>query len=269
MNDDASTRVSAGELLDVELVIETPERVQLRYELAGIGSRAAAGSFDACILLVVLFVAFMATLIFVPAFVEHLDGMGGQVAFLAITGVVKAVVAAYYLLLEPIMGGQTPGKRLLRLRVVGVDGSTAPVGSLLVRNLVRVVDALPTFHLLGGLVMFLTPRGQRLGDIAAGTVVVRERRQSTVLMRLGDDQLELGERLPAAEIELVRSFLRRRGELRPSRREAIGAELVARIEARTGELRLPPLDLLRHVATGTTLAELRAMAAPQSEEPEA
>lgn len=269
MSDDAPSPVSATDLLDVHLVIETPERVELRYELAGLGTRAAAGTFDACILLVILVVGFMLMVALAPAFIQVIDRMDAQVAFLAVGGVVKAIVALYYLILEPVMGGQTPGKRMLRLRVVGTDGSSATFGSLLVRNLIRAVDALPLFHVLGGVIMFLSPQYRRLGDLAGGTVVVRERRQSTVLLRAGDDQLEMGESFPSTEVELVRSFLRRRSEFLPAKREAIGAELVARIEVRTGELRLPPLELLRHVATGTTLAELRALAAPASEEPEA
>jgi len=79
----------------------------------------------------------------------------------------------YGILLEWIWRGQTMGKRVLRLRVVDAEGLRLQINQVVIRNLLRFVDMLPAFYLVGGVVSLLNRRYQRLGDIAANTVVVR------------------------------------------------------------------------------------------------
>src|SRR5690606_14075457 len=81
----------------------------------------------------------------------------------------------YYVLFEYLWNGQTPGKRLVKIRVARTDGNPAGFVEVVIRNLVRVVDFLPTGYGLGLLVMFFSPQARRLGDFAAGTLVVKER----------------------------------------------------------------------------------------------
>lgn len=176
--DDAAT---PGEsLLDQRLEIETPERVVITHDLAGIGSRFAAGTIDACFLIIPWCGAFCVMAAVMPA----AAGPGGefkqeemQALGMATMGVCYAIFWLYFLLFETFGGGRTPGKRILKLRVMSAHGGPAPASSIVLRNVVRVVDSIPTLILpvLGGIVMFTTKRAQRIGDLVAGTVVVRER----------------------------------------------------------------------------------------------
>ena len=173
--------MSDESLLDERLEIETPERVVIAYDLAGIGSRFAAGTIDAAILLVPWCaagcVAAAVTGISSDLNQEELGTLGW-----AVLGACVSIVFLYYLGCELILRGQTPGKRALKLRVVSVHGGNAGTGAIVLRNVLRLVDMLPVFfvHVLGGLVMFLNRRNQRLGDLAARTVVVRERPEELV-----------------------------------------------------------------------------------------
>jgi uncharacterized membrane protein SpoIIM required for sporulation/uncharacterized RDD family membrane protein YckC len=81
----------------------------------------------------------------------------------------------YHLVLEPVMGGRTPGKRMIGVRIVTPEGLTPNVGSLTIRNVMRMVDSLPTFYVVGLLFVMFGKRHARLGDLAAGTVLAIER----------------------------------------------------------------------------------------------
>ncbi|MCE9637975.1 MAG: RDD family protein [Planctomycetes bacterium] len=176
MQDDATT---GGSLLDQRLEIETPERVVITHDLAGIGSRFAAGTIDACFLIIPWCGAVCVLAAMMPMSMrggepkpEELQALG-----MATVGVCYAIFWLYFLLFETFGGGRTPGKRILKLRVMSVHGGPAPASAVVLRNVVRVVDSIPTLILpvLGGIVMFTTKRAQRIGDLVAGTVVVRER----------------------------------------------------------------------------------------------
>jgi hypothetical protein len=84
----------------------------------------------------------------------------------------------YFMLFETLWSGQTPGKRAGRLRVIRRDGQPVGASEVLIRNLVRIVDFLPGFYGIGLVVMFIDKEARRLGDMAAGTIVVREGEQT-------------------------------------------------------------------------------------------
>ncbi|MDH3283619.1 MAG: RDD family protein [Acidobacteriota bacterium] len=139
--------------------------VTLDLPLASLGTRALAQVVDAG----VLFLAF-ATLLAGWT----LAGGGLSWVFAALLIAMFLLEWGYFAAFELFMHGQTPGKRLLRLRVVTEDGTPAGVIAVLVRNLIRHVDLMPPFYGIGSLTILATSRGQRLGDLAAGTLVVRE-----------------------------------------------------------------------------------------------
>jgi hypothetical protein len=85
------------------------------------------------------------------------------------------VTTSYFLFFETIFRGRTPGKRLTHLRVVSDGGSVLGWRQSLLRNLLRMVDSLPAGYLIGVMAMLISPRVQRLGDLVAGTLVIRER----------------------------------------------------------------------------------------------
>ena len=152
-----------------DLVISTPERVAFQYEIAGIGSRFLAQIVDSLVILVIL--------IAITILAAALGGLfsSGELALLIEVILGFIVLAGYFLVSEAAWNGQTLGKRSARLRVVGDHGEPLTLAQAAIRNLVRIVDFLPLFYGIGMLTLFINGRGKRLGDFAAGTLVVRDR----------------------------------------------------------------------------------------------
>lgn len=92
-----------------------------------------------------------------------------------------ALTTGYSIMLEWLWNGQTIGKRMLRLRVIDESGGRLQFAQVVVRNLLRMVDVLPGLYFIGGTTALLTRRAQRLGDLAAGTVVIRQPRSEIEL----------------------------------------------------------------------------------------
>jgi len=157
-------------------IIETPENVDLQRRLAGIGSRFLAGLLDAVLIIGMLMVP---TIIFFAVDLHVLffgDGAAQEarawlIAILVV--VVFLVYWGYFLFFELWMNGQTPGKKYMRIRVVQQEGRAVSFDSIAVRNLLRAVDGVGVYA-VAGIVMFATRKMQRLGDLAAGTVVISE-----------------------------------------------------------------------------------------------
>jgi uncharacterized RDD family membrane protein YckC len=151
------------------LVVATPERVAFEYAVAGLGSRFLAQAIDVALLLVLFLFLSLAALL-----LNSLSG-DGRLALLVWVILSFALFLLYFPILEGIWGGQTVGKRLLRLRVLGDRGEPVTVTQVAIRNLIRVVDFLPFFYGIGIVTLFVQGGSKRLGDFAAGTVVVRDR----------------------------------------------------------------------------------------------
>src|ERR687894_786390 len=223
--------MSAAVASEETLIIETPERVPLHFALASIGNR-----FLACAVDHLLQLLFMAMVFVVLQWSGLLTLMGGRLqeapkwAIAALILAVFAIWSGYFAVFEWLWGGQTPGKRWLRLRVIREDGRPVTFWEAAARNLIRIFDMTPfPFYSVGLLSVFLSGRDQRVGDLVAGTVVVREREaeapsfdqvfsapvSDTALRRLFKpvnftaDINFLTER----EIEVVEAFLRRRLDL--------------------------------------------------------
>jgi uncharacterized RDD family membrane protein YckC len=144
--------------------IDTPEGVPLELTLAGVGSRFLAAIVDTTIqvgmlLLIVLFVSLAGSS-------GPVTAMGTILAFLVFLG--------YDILFETKASGRTPGKHLTGLRVVRRGGGPVGFRTSAVRNLLRVIDLLPGMYLVGIVCVLVTKQNQRLGDLAAGTLVLRE-----------------------------------------------------------------------------------------------
>lgn len=205
---------------DEFLRIDTPENVAFDYEVVGIGTRFMAGLIDSLLIALALMVVNLASFLLT---VNWLNLAGSWVAALA--GLFSFAISwGYYLFFESYWNGQTPGKRRLHIRVVRRDGAPITLIESLVRNLVRIVDFLPFGYGVGIITMFVHPHSCRLGDLAAGTLVVRE--QSDVAL----EQLDEGplsppfrassgpplpeqwpvEHLNSADIQLAVDFLQRR-----------------------------------------------------------
>jgi uncharacterized RDD family membrane protein YckC len=155
-------------LPDSELIVSTPERVSFDYQVAGLGTRAIAQVLD---LLIVI--ALLVALLFGGIAVGSI--FNNTVAFdlIEILGSF-VIVFGYFWLSEAIWSGQTIGKKAFRLRAVGDRGEPLTFMQAGIRNVVRIVDFLPYGYGVGLVVMFINGKGKRLGDLAAGTLVVKD-----------------------------------------------------------------------------------------------
>ncbi len=160
--------------MDPHVSIVTPDRIELDFEVAGLGSRALALLIDVALIVAGFFVLFLAASMGGFAAVA----VGGAVGSLGTALLVLVLFLAqwgYFVLFEALGGGQTPGKRTAGIRVVRDDGFPIGWREAVLRNLVRAADNMPfPSFLVGALSIGLSRRGQRLGDLLAGTMVVRE-----------------------------------------------------------------------------------------------
>ncbi len=215
------------------LIIETPERVPLHFALASIGNRFLACAVDhllQILLIIILAWAFAAIAGFskVGGIFEDAPRWIKAVMIL----VIFLSIAGYFAFFEWTWNGQTPGKRLLKLRVIREDGRPITFWEAATRNLLRIFDMLPSFpfYSVGLICVFISPRDQRVGDFFAGTVVIREREaeaptfEQVFTASATSDAAYRRWQQPASftadlsslnekEIEVVEAFLRRRADL--------------------------------------------------------
>jgi uncharacterized RDD family membrane protein YckC len=156
--------------LDESITVATPEGVELRLQLAGLGSRFIAGAADVIIQLLLIVILALLT--------GALSGSSG--VGLAVFAIGTFVITIFYpVLFEVLAGGRPPGKRLSHLRVVRDSGAPVDVTASLIRNLIRLLDG-PTLLYLPTIVSIaVTSHNQRPGDLAAGTLVIREQPPTT------------------------------------------------------------------------------------------
>ena len=233
------------------LEVETPDHVVLRYDLAGAGNRGFAAVLDFLIASLIAVTAAMILLLLGAA------SPGGLLLFSGLAVIVTLVLIwGYFILFEWLWNGQTIGKRAYKLRVINEDGSPARFTQVLIRNLLRLVDFLPGFYGLGVLVIVISPKSQRLGDLAAGTYVVRAPRPQVdwlslrTFTPLGQGRSAETRRLPGEAQRLVREFVARESGLAPADRARIAAIIAAKLRSYTVEDVGPvnDIDLIHAVA---------------------
>lgn len=154
-------------LPDSDLVVATPERVSFDYQVAGLGTRAIAQVLDLLIVFGILAAVY---------FVAIAAAAAGANDLAVLIGVIGGfvVVFGYFWISEALWSGQTVGKKVFRLRAVGDRGEPLTFVQAGIRNVVRIVDFLPYAYGVGLIVLFVNGRGKRLGDLAAGTIVVKD-----------------------------------------------------------------------------------------------
>ncbi len=211
--------------------IPTPEGVELELVLAGLGSRLVATLVD------LLIKGGVVGALWVVAAAAGDDAVGGFVVALLLVATFL-VWFGYDVAFETLASGRPPGKRAAGLRVVRLGGE--PVGFLAsaVRNLLRLVDGLPGIYAVGAASVLLSRRNQRLGDLAAGTLVVRERRAPLAAPpSTAVPDFAVADRYAAwdvsgitsFELVTVRRFLERRAQLDPAARGRLAWELAERL----------------------------------------
>ncbi|WP_224362079.1 RDD family protein [Hyalangium versicolor] len=241
------------------LDVATPERVSLTLPVAGIGYRCLAWLVDATLLFFFWVTAYFIFSLLVSDVLGVFRGLSGIAQTLLAVGLF-ATQWMYWTLAEVFLHGQTPGKRLLGIRVVRMDGSPVGVYESAVRNLLRAVDFLPVLYAVGSISMLFTRQHRRLGDLLAGTLLVREERfdlaRYTAQTAAPPTALPTGSgRLESEEVELILAFLERAPWLEPEARQQLGARMVERLGGLSEEERTTVL-----ASSQATEAFLRARA---------
>jgi uncharacterized RDD family membrane protein YckC len=220
-----------------KLTIETPEQIPLEFPLAGIGSRFLAIALDTLIqVLGFLLIIFVAEILLPTAarFTPRAWTWAAAIFFLC----VFVLYSGYYALFEIFWNGQTPGKRLVRLRVISDSGRPITVYEAVVRNLLRIIDQFPGLYVVGIISVFLTAGNKRLGDIVAGTVVIHEKAmqetQPDFAAPAASTVPSPGSQISSEELELIERFLQRRYDLSPEVRRQSAEQIAARLRARLG-----------------------------------
>ena len=232
--------------LDDQLTIRTPEGVELNLTLAGLASRVLASLLDGLIQSIAGGV--LATALFV-IFSGDLGTLG--LGLLALS--LFLIFFGYPILFEVLDGGRSVGKRATGLRVVTLDGGPIGFGAAAIRNIMRLIDLLPGGYAVGAIAILATPHNQRLGDMAAGTVVIRERSTKvvpsvqSVPIPSSYGRLDVTA-VTAAEVALIRRYFERREALPGPRRLELAWDIARRISAKValpGELTDPEGFLAR------------------------
>lgn len=213
------------------LIIETPERVPLHFALASIGNRFLACAIDHTIQALALGLIALSSYL-----IANFSNLGGMLAtapkwvYAVMILLLFLTFSGYFAFFEWLWSGQTPGKRWLKLRVIREDGRPITFWEASVRNLLRSLDMMPfPFYSVGLIAVFSTNRDQRMGDMVAGTVVVREREAEAPAFAevfgapVSDPALRRSFKpvdftaslssLTESEIQVVETFLRRRWDL--------------------------------------------------------
>ncbi len=228
------------------LIIETPERVPLAFALASIGNRFLAVAIDHFIQYLSIIIVVWASFSWTSAGKTLEDSQSAAAFFgemskwtLALMIIILFLLfTGYFIFFEWLWNGQTPGKRLMKLRVIREDGRPITLWEAIARNILRIFDAVPGFiipiYSIGLVSIFMNNRDQRIGDMFAGTVVIRERTDEaptfaeTFSNQVSDAAFRRVQKrtdfqanvnlLSENEIEVVESFLRRRWDLNDRQR---------------------------------------------------
>jgi uncharacterized RDD family membrane protein YckC len=236
--------------LDDRLTITTPEGVELDLQLAGLGSRFMAQLLDLLI---------KAGLILLIALTLSIAGLTG-VAFML--PAFFLVVYAYDVVFETFANGRTPGKMAARLRVVRVGGEPVDFMSAAIRNVLRLIDGLPLSYIPGVISILVTKRNQRLGDLAAGTIVIHEdpvalppppgwgHPQHSAPPVWNPGPAWDVSQVTAEEVAAVRSFLERRWQIEFTARGQLALQLANALWPKVAGATpgLPPEQFLEQIA---------------------
>jgi uncharacterized RDD family membrane protein YckC len=221
-----------------KLTIDTPEQIALELPLAGIGSRSLACIIDSLIQIALAFLVFLLLLVLTLAFPGS-SNLFKSIGIAVVIIILFFLVWGYFALFEIIWNGQTPGKRIVGIRVIKESGRPITPVESIGRNLVRIVDFLPGLYALGLVCMMLNKRNKRLGDFVAGTLLIHDRSvkntspvwNPNAISATTDSQAT---QIPSEVLVLIETYLTRRYELEASVRIKMAGQIVSVIKDKTG-----------------------------------
>ena len=278
---------------DTRYRVETPEQLGLEYDIAGLGTRLMAAIVDMIFLGLIGGLALCLGVFGLTAVFASIgdESTANAIALAIVALIFFFVLWGYYVLFETIWHGQSPGKRWTGLRVIQDGGYPIGFSHAAIRNIVRIADFLPFLYIIGAIVMLVDSRSRRLGDLVAGTIVVKEQ-QEISLATIGSDQPTPApwpaqtfgasfptstpgafadssvypnlSRIGSAEYSLLREFLQRRTMLAPDARASLAMQLAQGFARRldyvpTGDV---PEQFLHRLAI-----ELASRHAPRTQAP--
>jgi uncharacterized RDD family membrane protein YckC len=244
-----------------QLSIDTPELVSIEMPLAGIGSRFIAVLVDMVLWSVALFVLILLVSFLLPA-ISAFNKLSSQWAVALAIFLIFLFNWGYFTLFEAFWNGRTPGKKIAKIRVIQRSGRPIGLFESMARNFVRYIDYLPGFYAVGVITMFVTKQHQRLGDLAAGTLVVQDREEESPLWGESGSRtftaasfiplqapsephtrvvLPAGgiAKLSASDLEVLEGFFARRLDMPLDVRQKLAERIAGALMAKSG-LEIPP-----------------------------
>jgi uncharacterized RDD family membrane protein YckC len=253
-----------------EHLIDTPELVEIQMPLAGLGSRFIALLVDTVLWFAALWIIIILFILLLPAF-SAFNNLSAQWLYAIAIFLVFLFNWGYFTLFEAYWNGQTPGKKIAKIRVIQRSGRPIGLFESMARNFIRYIDQIPSFYAVGLISVFVTRQHQRLGDLAAGTLVVRERAAESPLWNestrdSGTRSITAGTfttpsfaprslppephmlvtlppasvaKLTSSDLEVLENFLSRRLDMPLDTRAVLAARIAAAIQAKSG-LEIPP-----------------------------
>jgi len=223
-----------------KLTIETPEQTHLEFPLAGIGSRFLAIALDTLVQVAAMWVVGIVLIALAIPFSLWFKS-SGLWAMAIVVFVFFAIYVGYFAFFEAVWNGQTPGKRWTHLRVIKDSGRPISAYDAILRNLLRTADWLPTLYAAGIVTMMVSRENRRLGDFAAGTVVVHEKPLEAVASIWNASATPThaapfgwSAQLNMDELQLIEMFLERRASLEPDVRWSMARQIADRVGGRLG-----------------------------------
>jgi uncharacterized RDD family membrane protein YckC len=220
--------------MDRDVEIRTPESVAFDYQLAGVGSRFLAIMSD-LFLQVLVAISFLLIFGYIVSLSHFFPRSHAEesVEIALVIFLFFLIFSGYFVLFEAFWNGQTPGKKLLGIRVVKDGGYPIDFSASLIRNLIRVAEQMIGFYAISVVSALISPENKRIGDYAAGTIVVREGRiPSPATLAQPALPYAATSLLSGEERKLVHHFIERRASLAPSRRAELASRLAQRIRPR-------------------------------------
>ena len=212
---------------DENLHVASFTGVDLELRIVGLGGRSYAFVLDWHIR-----IAGAIAWYGLSSLIHHGDLLPQRIAmdrpfFLIVVLPALLIYVLYHPVLEIVMQGRTPGKRIAGVRIVSLDGRVPGAGALLIRNLLRVLDSLPSFYAVGLIAVLTTRQSMRVGDIAAGTLLVYEDAESTSAAFVGASFSAAGTgQVSVEKAALARELLQRWKHLTPAARRQLAGRLL-------------------------------------------
>jgi uncharacterized RDD family membrane protein YckC len=237
-----------------QIRIDTPEQISLEFPLAGIGSRFLALALDT-VIQGVLYTAGIFAMAALAPYAEKAAGVLRWFRWISPNWAAAlfifflfSVYWGYFALFEIFWHGQTPGKRVAGIRVIKDTGRPINAYEAIGRNLLRVVDALPTLYFVGIVTMMISRQHRRVGDYVVGSIVVHDKRPEQIrpdwsTAPQSASSSSATAKLSPEELVLIETYLQRRLDLAPTVRDDTAYKIATRITAKTGIERSPDQSL--------------------------